>query len=185
MRVSLSWLQTYFEAPLPSITEVAEALTFHAFEIEDVTDATLEVKVLPDRAGYALSHRGVAKELSAILDIPMKEDLLRAPLVAHDSTPLLTVNIEDSGCTRYMGALVQGVAVGPSPAWLQTFLESVGQRSINNVVDATNFVMLGLGQPLHAFDASRLTNTDGYAIGVRASLEGETITTLSGEEEWN
>lgn len=182
MKVSLPWLQTFFDTTLPPIADVAEALTFHAFEIEEVTEDTLEVKILPDRAGYALSHRGVAKELSAILDIPMSQDPLRAPLTSYDSSPQLTVTIKDAGCTRYMGALVQGVKVGPSPAWLQAFLESAGQRSINNVVDATNYIMLGLGQPLHAFDASRLTHKNGYAIGVRSSLESEAITTLSGDD---
>jgi phenylalanyl-tRNA synthetase beta chain len=82
-----------------------------------------------------------------------------------------------------MGALVKGVKVGPSPAWLKEALEAVGQRSINNVVDATNFVMLNIGQPLHAFDTAKLGNMEGrFEIAVRDSRAGEKIITLTGEE---
>jgi phenylalanyl-tRNA synthetase beta chain len=182
MKVSLPWLQKYFDAPLPATEVIADALTFHAFEIEEYTKDMLDVKVLPDRAGYALSHRGIACEISAVLNIPLTEDPLRTPLPTFPSTPDLAVTLMDPACDRYMGALVEGVTVGPSPAWLREALESVGQRSINNVVDATNYVMLNTGQPLHAFDASRLTKKDGYAIAVRTARENETITTLSGDE---
>ncbi len=83
-----------------------------------------------------------------------------------------------------MGALVKGAKVGPSPDWLKQALESVGQRSINNVVDATNYVMLNIGQPLHAFDAGKLAKGPNGAVGiqVRGAYEGEKITTLSGDE---
>ncbi|KKW45349.1 MAG: hypothetical protein UY97_C0025G0013 [Parcubacteria group bacterium GW2011_GWB1_57_6] len=80
MKVSLKWLQTYFDAALPSAEKVCDALTFHAFEIEEASDDMLDVKVLPNRAADCLSHRGIAKELSAILDVPLKDDPLRAPL---------------------------------------------------------------------------------------------------------
>ncbi len=186
MKVSLTWLQTYFEEPLPSAEAVDEAFTFHAFEIEEREGDLMDVKVLPDRAGYALSHRGIAKELSAILDLPVKHDPLREALPAWPATSELKVEIEDpKKCSRYIGAVVKGVKVGPSPAWLQEALASVGQRSINNVVDATNYVMLNIGQPLHAFDAGKLDQCvpdRPYAITVRGAHEGEKITTLSGEE---
>lgn len=185
MKVSLKWLQTYFDEPLPSAEDIAEAYTFHAFEIEEVAGDMMDVKVLPDRAADCLSHRGLAKELSAILDIPLKQDPLCTPLSEKlSNTECLTVEIEDSKkCLRYMGAVVKGVKVGPSPVWLREALEAVGQRSINNVVDATNYVMLNIGQPLHAFDAKRLIVKDGkYLIGVRSAKAGEKITLLSGEE---
>lgn len=190
MKISLKWLQTYFDAPLPSADEIADAYTFHAFEIDEMQGDMMDVKVLPNRAADCLSHRGLAKDLSAILDIPLKSDPLREscqglPLAAKGSPwQGLKVEIEDpKKCSRYMGALVRGVKVGPSPAWLKEALEAVGQRSINNVVDATNYVMLNIGQPLHAFDAAKLAQKDGvYAIGVRNAKEGEKITTLSGEE---
>lgn len=184
MKIALKWLQQYFEAPLPRVDEIADAYTFHSFEIDEATDTMLDVKVLPNRSADCLSHRGLAKELSAILNIPLAADPLRADLPQLTSTTELTVTIEDSKkCSRYMGALVQGVKVAPSPAWLREALESVGQRSINNIVDATNYVMLNIGQPLHAFDAAKLTKKDGsHSIMVRAARSGEKITTLSGEE---
>jgi phenylalanyl-tRNA synthetase beta chain len=184
MKVSLKWLQTYFDAPLPDAEKVADAYTFHAFEIEEHDADLLDVKVLPNRAADCLSHRGLAKELAAILDVPMSKDPLRESEPEFPKTDELTVTIEDSKkCLRYSGALVRGVKIGPSPAWLKEALESVGQRSINNIVDITNFVMLGIGQPLHAFDADKLVQKEGkYAIGIRNAKEGEKITTLSNEE---
>src|ERR1035437_9935268 len=186
MKVSLKWLQTYFDAPLPDANTLADQLTFHAFEIEETSDDMLDVKVLPNRAADCLCHRGIAKELSAILDTPLKNDPLRTPLPMYDlgGPTSLTVKIEDSKkCLRYMGAVVKGVKIGPSPDWLKEAIEAVGQRSINNVVNATNYVMLNIGQPLHAFDAAKLALKDGtYSIGVRVAKEGEKITTLGGEE---
>ncbi len=184
MNVSLTWLQKYFETPLPQIAEVADALTFHAAEVEDVEGDKFDVKVLPDRAAYLLSHRGIAKEVSAVLDIPLAHDPLAQTLSSYPEGGRLRVTLDEAGgAARYMGALIEGVTVGPSPKWLKDALESVGQRSINNVVDATNYVMLDIGQPLHAFDAQKLTAREGsYAISVRAAEEGEKITTLTGEE---
>jgi phenylalanyl-tRNA synthetase beta chain len=186
MKVSRNWLQNFFETELPASEVLADALTFHSSEVEEVEGDQLDVKVLPDRAPYALSHRGIAYELAAALPLPMKNDPLRAELPERSSTNELTVQIENNeNCLRYIGAFVKGVKVGPSPEWLKQALESVGQRSINNVVDATNYVMLNIGQPLHAFDAGKLkkSETNG-AIGilVRGAYEGEKITTLSGDE---
>ena len=140
MKVSRTWLQKYFAADLPSVEELAELLTFHAFEIEEAHGDLLDVKILPDRAAYALSHRGIAKEVAALVGQPVKEDPLRMPLPEFPTASALSVSIEDGHeCFRYMGAIVRGVSVGPSPAWLKEALEAVGQRSINNVVDATNY----------------------------------------------
>ena len=187
MKVSRAWLQTYFDTPLPDTQALSDALTFHAFEIEETVGDMLDVKVLPNRAADCLSHRGIAKELSAILNLPLKTDPLRQPLPYRDIvSPYLTVEIEDSNgfdkltagkCLRYMGAVVRGVKVRPSPSWLKEALEAVGQRSVNNIVDATNYVMLDIGQPLHAFDAKGISS-----ILVRDAREGEKMTILSGEE---
>ncbi len=195
MKVSLSWLQNYFIEPLPAVDVLVDALTFHSSEVEEVIgegkNTVFDVKVLPDRASYALSHRGIAYELAAALAIPLREDPLRTTLpewsagdVSADAANI-SVTIEDSeACRRYMTARITGVKVGPSPEWLVTALTSIGQRSINNVVDATNYVMLNIGQPLHAFDAGKLLDTvDGKkSISVRAAHGGEKITTLTGEE---
>lgn len=183
MKISRHWLQKYFKQPLPAADALADAYTFHAFEIDDMQGDMLDVKVLPNRAASCLSHRGLAKELSAVLGIPLTVDPLCEPLAIVPPSRSLQVSIEDpKRCLRYMGAVVRGVKIGPSPAWLKDALEAVGQRSINNVVDATNYVMLDIGQPLHAFDAAKLTQKDGmYAIGVRNAQSGENITTLSHE----
>lgn len=184
MKVSRTWLQKYFDTELPDTEQLSDALTFHAAEIEESTEDMLDVKVLPDRAAYLMSHRGVALELGAALGMPLKSDPLRMELPVFPETDELPVSLDAEGkCNRYMGALVKGVKVGPSPAWLKEALESVGQRSINNVVDATNYVMLNIGQPLHAFDAKKLSVRDGkYAIAVRPASEGEAFTSLTGEE---
>ena len=184
MKVSRKWLQGYFNEELPRAEEISDALTFHVAEVEEETAQFIDVKILPDRAAYMLCHRGVAYELSAILGMPMKSDSLRESLTEFPTAASLTVSVEnDSKCLRYMGGVVRGVKVGPSPDWLREALESVGQRSINNVVDATNYVMLNIGQPLHAFDAAKLTQKDSaYSIRVRNAQAGEKITTLTGEE---
>jgi len=192
MKVSYNWLQTYFDTQLPSVEEVADKLTFHAFEIEGIEkvreDFVIDVDVLPNRAHDCLSHRGIAKELSVILEIPLKEDILRneSKKVGEElpESKVLSVEIENSLlCRRYTSAVIQGVKVGPSPDWLKNNLSSIGQKSINNVVDATNYVMFGLGQPLHAFDASQLHQEDEkFLIKIRCAQEGEKITVLTGEE---
>ncbi len=91
----------------------------------------------------------------------------------------VTVRIEAPElCSRYLGAVIRGVQVGPSPAWLASRIRAAGSRPINNVVDATNYVLLEQGQPLHAFDLAKL---GGSAIVVREAREGELIRTLDGE----
>lgn len=183
MKISTLWLQKYFTTPLPSVTDIAHAFTFHSFEIDGTEGNILDVKILPNRAADSLSHRGIAKDLSAILDLPLKSDPLRDPLTPFPETDLLSVDVDATYVLRHTGALVKGVKVGPSPQWLKDALESVGQRSINNIVDATNYVMLDLGQPLHAFDAGKITR-DGEVlrITIRESASGEKITLLTGEE---
>ncbi len=182
MKVSRAWLQKHFKDELPTTAELADALTFHAFEIESFDEDMLDVKVLPDRAGYALSHRGIAYELSAILNVPMSYDPLSNPLPLPARTDEVTLSIDTPKAFRHMGALLCGVKIGPSPEWLKSVLESVGQRSINNVVDATNCVTLSMGQPLHAFDAKKVGTTDGKIhVGIREAKAGEKVTVLGGE----
>ena len=184
MKVSRAWLQKYFDTELPSVEQLADALTFHSSEVEEVAGDMLDVKVLPDRACYALSHRGIAHEISAALKLPLKHDPLRESLPELPSTnTLMVADCDPKLAPRYMLAHIKDVKVGPSPAWLKDALESVGQRSINNIVDAANYVMLDLGQPLHAFDAAKVPQKDGtYVVTVRKAYEGERLTTLTGEE---
>src|SRR3989344_3605627 len=184
MRISREWLQTYFDKELPKAEALAEALTFHAFEIESVENNILDVKVTPNRGHDCLSHRGIAKELSAILDIPLKRDPLRGAMELKPTADSVMVSIENPElCPRYIAGYVRGVNVGPSPEWLKKRLEAIGQKSINNVVDATNYVMFDLGQPLHAFDAGELKNKDSrFKIEVRAAKKGENMVALDDKE---
>mgnify|MGYP003393535164 CR=1 FL=1 len=207
MKISREWLQLYFEAPLPGAGVIADALTFHAFEIDGLEpvreaaaiedagkaiDYVLDVKVTPNRGHDALSHRGIAKELAAILNLPLSNDPLQDAPNLIPATDTVSVTVTDSElCPRYIAGHVKGVKVGPSPVWLTAKLEAIGQRSINNIVDATNFVMFNIGQPLHAFDAGKLhkgessVNTKDsplYAIEVRRAHKGEIMRALDDKE---
>ena len=183
MKTSRKWLQKYFEIPLPSVEEISDALTFHAFEIEEVVGDMIDVNVLPDRAADCLCHRGIAREIGAVLNMPIQNDSLRESLPQWPNTDKLTISIDTDKSARQMGALVRGVKVGPSPDWLREALEKIGQRSINNIVDATNYVTFDIGQPLHAFDADKIAQDNGVlAIRIRETDEGEKITTLSGDD---
>lgn len=182
MKVSHKWLSSFFEDALPSPEAIADALTFHAWEVEEIIktegDTVLDIKVLPDKSSWALCHRGIAKDLSIILNHPLVQDPLRESAELAPQTGSISIDIQTDTCTRYTAAHITGVKVGPSPSWLKERLAVIGQRSINNVVDATNYVMFELGQPLHAFDAKKLA---GLSIVVRNAREGEEITTLTGE----
>lgn len=182
MLVSYSWLNKYFEGSLPSPETVAEALTFHAWEIESVdkvgNDTVLDIKVLPDKAMWGLSHRGIAKDISVILNQPLKSDPLLDKVELLPISEQVQISIESETCRRFAGALIKGVKVGPSPEWLKIALESIGQRSINNIVDASNYVMFDLGQPSHAFDADMI----GEGILVRQASEGENLKALDESE---
>lgn len=184
MKISRDWLQTFFEPVLPNSAQLERALTFHAFEIEGVENDVLDVKVTPNRGHDCLSVRGIAKELSAILDIPLKADPLRSHPDLSLKTDAIQITIDEPNlCRRYIAGYIRGVHVKESPEWLKKALESMGQRSINNVVDATNYVMFHLGQPLHAFDAGQIIERNGvYAIRVRKARAGERMVALDAKE---
>ena len=185
MKVSRNWLQTFFEKSLPSSQTLADALTFHAFEIESVENDVLDVKVTPNRGHDCLSYRGIAKELSAILNLPLVPHPYGITDVSLEpKTNALKVTIENPQlCPRFSAAYINGVRVGPSPDWLRTALESIGQKSINNIVDATNYVMFNIGQPLHAFDAAKLVEKEGVrALHVRMAEKEEKMLGLDDKE---
>lgn len=190
MKISREWLQTFFEDQLPDADKLAEALTFHVFEIDGIEGDVLDVKVTPNRGHDCLSHRGIAKELSAILELPLANDPLKKyghPMSIFQRGPetdMVKVRIEDAKlCPRFTGALVTGITVGSSPDWLRKRLEAVGQKSINNVVDATNYVMFGLGQPLHAFDVQKIINHKSeIRMTIRKLKEAETFLALDDQK---
>ncbi|HEX8298528.1 MAG TPA: phenylalanine--tRNA ligase subunit beta, partial [Rubricoccaceae bacterium] len=138
-------------------------------------DAVLDVNVTPNRPD-ATSHIGVARDVAALTGRPLRLPDVEMP---DASVPLgVRVTVEDAeGCPRYAALVVEGLTVGPSPAWLVARLAAVGVRSVSNVVDVTNYVLHETGQPLHAFDLDRLA---GPEIVVRRSGAGETLETLDG-----
>jgi phenylalanyl-tRNA synthetase beta chain len=142
-------------------------------------DVVLEVNVTPNRPD-ALSHHGIAREVAAVLGSNVH---VPAPRLVEQGAPAsdaVRVRIEaPDRCARYAARVIEGVRIGPSPAWLARRLEACGIRSISNVVDATNYVLLELGHPLHAFDLDKVA---GAEIVVRTALPGEKLTTLDGKE---
>ena len=187
MRFSYNWLQTHFAEPLPAPAVIEDSLTFHSSEVEEVVkvgdDTVFDLKVLPDKSAWLMSHRGLARELSVIFDIGMKDDPLAGPVSELPALTDVAVSLASPVCDFYGAAIIDGVTVGPSPEWLKARLEAIGQRSINNIVDATNYVMFTLGQPLHAFDATTFVRDAAgmITVTVRSATDADTLTTLSGE----
>jgi len=152
-----------------------------------IGDTRLVIDVLPNRSDL-LSHEGLAREIAAatggtVTRPEIKEEksfLIRTHTVKATSGKVgdVTVRLEDSdGCLRYAGAVITGLKVGPSPDWLVQRLESVGSRPINNVVDVTNYMLLGFGQPMHAFDLEQIARS---TVVVRKTRGEELIKTLDG-----
>ncbi|GAB4331333.1 MAG: phenylalanine--tRNA ligase subunit beta [Calditrichia bacterium] len=157
---------------LPIGAPLSQALNFE-------NDVIFNIAVTPNRPD-CLSHIGVARELSALFNLPLKKPEIQIPESNSDVNSKIKIQIEyQEGCPRYAARYLENVKVGPSPAWLVRRLESVGMRSINNVVDITNYVMLETGHPLHAFDYDQLK--DGTII-VRKSTPGEKFVTLDDQE---
>ncbi len=142
-------------------------------------DVLFEVNVTPNRPD-ALSHLGIAREVAAILGTRVRTPAPRLAEQGPAAAERVRVRIEaPDRCARYAARVVEGVRIGPSPTWLARRLEACGVRSISNAVDATNYVLLELGHPLHAFDLDRVA---GAEIVVRTARPGERITTLDGKE---
>ncbi len=136
-------------------------------------DHVFEIGLTPNR-GDATSHFGVARDLKAFYQRPIKAPT--APKQKAEISNPIEVVVEDSdACPRYSGATIRGVKVGPSPDWLQWKLKAVGLSPINNIVDITNYVMLSIGQPMHAFDADKI---EGNQIIVKKLKEGTSFKTL-------
>lgn len=153
-------------------------------------DAVLNLDI---KGGFAHLQcvTGLAREAAALLGVPMNRNVLtildRAPVELAEQPDFVELEIADPDlCARYSAALIRGVKIGPAPFWMQQRLARAGMRPINNIVDITNYVMLELGQPLHAFDWHKLKGKSGRvegrpAIIVRRARAGETMTTLDGQ----
>ncbi len=142
-------------------------------EYVDLPDVVFDLSITPNRPD-AMSMMGIARELSAYFDVPY--EMVEPELPTAPGTPSTTVAIEDpTGCLRFTGREIQNLEIGPSPFWMRQRLRVAGVRAISNAVDVTNYVMLELGHPLHAFDADRI---EGDHLVIRRAESGEQMTTL-------
>ncbi len=183
MKISLDWLNTYLSAPVHA-DAVDPLLTGHGFPIEDRValeggDVMFDVEVTSNR-GDVLSHVGAAREIAAAQEgVTLKRPSTELPAEAGPAVQdAVSVKVANTNhCPLYTARVIRGVVVGPSPEWMVKRLEAVGLRSVNNVVDVTNFVLLETGQPLHTFDLATLA---GGGVTVRDAVAGESFTALDG-----
>jgi len=194
MNFSHTWLQFHFNDKLPTPEKLGEVVGLHAFEWEGTEEAPhgdilIDWDVLPNRSSDCLSYQGMAREVAAVLDIPykkwVKQEILDTVFdSSYKTSDFVTVQVADKDLVkRASKRLATGVQVGPSPQWLVELLESIGQKSINNVVDITNYVMWETGQPVHAFDFDTIAGGDDKkTITIRFAKDGEKITDLTGLE---
>ncbi len=195
MKFSKNWLQDYIVEQLPSDAVIEDALNKKAFEVEETLsiaeetrnnaegvresqgDTVFDIKVLPNRAHDALGHHGMAYELCSSLSLTFnkEKDIQEDISFFEKSVPQVDVAIENSlMCTRFMSVRIDNVTVGESPAWLKERLAAIGQRSINNIVDVTNYVQFSLNKPMHAYDARSIKGT----LCARLAKSGEELMTL-------
>ena len=191
MKIQLDWLKEYVDVDL-SAEELGHLLTMAGLEIEaqetvELSDGTktevLELNVTPNR-GYCLNYFGVAREVAALIGKPFvrpdyEAELEKAWGAGPVEDELNVDNREPALCLRYSGMIIENIKPGPSPKWLVDRLNAIGLRSVNNVVDVTNFVLMEYGQPLHAFDKDLL---EGSSIIVRRGVEGEAFTSIDGSD---
>ncbi len=182
MKISLNWLSDYIETGLDT-DQIAEVLSDLGFPCEGIEylgdDVVIDVEITSNR-GDCLGYIGVARELSAATGKELKMPAVELEESEKDVTEFADVEIvEPELCGRYTARIIEGVKVAASPDWLRKRLEAVGLRSVNNVVDATNYAMMETGQPPHAFDYANIA--DGKII-VRKAVAGERLTSIDGTQ---
>ncbi|MCK4918235.1 MAG: C40 family peptidase [Candidatus Pacebacteria bacterium] len=184
MKFSYKWLKEYFEEPLPEIKDLVEILTFHSFEVEGVEDNLIDIDVLPNRSHDCFCYQGIAREISVLTSLKLREEDKKEIFEKNlKSSDHISLSVKDTNLVfRATKRLVQNVKIGQSPDWLREKLESIGQKSINNVVDITNYVMWETGQPVHAFDFDKVAGDGLKEISIRNAKNGEKINTLDGGE---
>jgi len=190
MNTSVRWLNDYISPSGVNADQAEQALMSAGFPIESREtlpggDTRMDVEITSNR-GDCISHVGLAREVAAKLSFAGTPTALKLPsfvLPAATGEPVASVlslkNDAKDVCPLFTARVIRGVKVGPSPAWLVERLEAAGQRSINNVVDITNFIALELGNPCHVFDLAKL---EGKTLIVRRATEGEPLLTLDGKK---
>ena len=183
MRIPFNWLKEFVDIKIPA-AEIAEKVTMsglEAFVVEHSKDGEpiLEVDILPNR-GDCNSVLGTAREVAAVLNLKVKAKKPKVKKLSKKSNSVIGVEVRDKKlCPRYMARVIEGVTVKDSPDWLKKRLIDSGLRPINNIVDVTNYYLLELGQPMHAFDYDLI---EGKKIIVRHAAPKEKIKTLDNEE---
>ncbi len=182
MKIVYNWLKEFVEATAAA-DELRARLSLAGIAIDSIEETpagpVLDAEITANRPD-CLGHYGVAREVAAIYRLPVKSLKPKLKESSEKAADATRVEIEAPElCGRYTARVLRGVKVQPSPDWLRQRLEAIGQNSINNVVDVTNYVMFELGQPLHAFDLDKLAE---QRIVVRRARPGEKIRTLDGAE---
>ena len=183
MRFLLSWIKEFLEISLHP-EAIADRLTLSGCEVTSInrvdSDWLFEAEITPNRPDL-LSHLGIARETAAVLGRQFRVPrwLKKESFPPRGPAPSVPVTIEDrEGCRRYVGIVIEGVRIGPSPLWLAQRLTRLNIRPVNNVVDVTNLCLLELGQPLHTFDLDTL---EGPSIRIRRAHPKEAMVTIDGE----
>ena len=187
MKIFYNWLKEYVDN-LPKPEKLADLLNMHCFEVKNIEkakrDFILDIDILPNRAHDCLSYMGIARECAAVANSKVNPSTggQKSKLIEDGkikTKDFIEVEVKDKDASpRYTARVITDIKIGPSPKWMQEKLEAMGQKPINNVVDAANYVMFEMGQPLHAFDYEKL---EGKKIIVRRAKKGEKITTLDNE----
>jgi len=182
MKVTYNWLKDFTDIKL-SPEKLADKLTMAGLEVVSLEqkhgDFVFEIEITSNRPDW-LSVTGIAREVAAITNSKIKIQRSKSQVkIKNLKTENLEIKIEDKkDCPLYTAKIIRGVKVGPSPEWLRSRLELVGCRSVNNIVDITNYVLFETGEPLHAFDLDKLS---GSSIIARRARPGEKIVTIDGE----
>src|ERR1700758_3956615 len=182
MKVVYNWLKEFVDAKA-SASELSTRLSLCGVAIDSGEETSagpvLDAEVTSNRPD-CLGHYGIAREVATIYRLPLKPVQPKLKEISEKAADAARVEIEAPDlCGRFTARVMRGVKVQPSPDWLRQRLEAIGQNSINNVVDITNYVMFELGHPLHAYDLDKLNE---HRIIVRRSKPGEKIRTLDGAE---
>lgn len=178
MKISLNWLTDYVDVSMDA-RELAKRLTASGLGCEEIIDAgedvVLNLEITSNRPD-CLGHLGVAREVAAITGATFRPPLIGKLKTTGLASRLAGVRVDASDlCPRYTARVIRNVKVGTSPEWMVQRLEAVGLRSINNIVDVTNYILMEYSQPLHSFDYDKLA---GHQIIVRRALGGEQIVSI-------
>ena len=176
MKVPVSWMKDFAAVP-DDPRVVASRLADCGFEVASIDGDAIDFEITANRPD-CLSVYGLAREAATAFDLELAPAPGERDSPGPSGAPPMLVSVADAGCARYALALAE-VRIAPSPAWITERLAAAGVRPINNVVDVTNYVMLEMGHPMHAFDVAKLS---GPEIRVRRARAGERLTTLDGQD---